>query len=95
MLALGGATEAAIWSNCFEIGKVPEEWSRIPYGRPLANQHLHILNDALQECPDNVLGQIFISGKGLAQGYWNDQQKQTWPFLSILKPVRDCTELEI
>lgn len=81
VLALGGATEAAIWSNCFEIGKVPEEWSRIPYGRPLANQHLHILNDALQECPDNVLGQIFISGRGLAQGYWNDQQKTDMAFL--------------
>ena len=28
-----------------------------------------------------MLGQIFISGKGLAQGYWNDQQKTDMAFL--------------
>ena len=37
--ALGGATEASIWSNWIEIPKqIPEGWESIPYGRPLKNQ---------------------------------------------------------
>ena len=50
VISLGGATEAAIWSNMFEIprGWKPSEagWSCIPYGRPLRNQTMYILDDA-------------------------------------------------
>ncbi|WP_336217210.1 AMP-binding protein, partial [Nonomuraea sp. LPB2021202275-12-8] len=37
LVALGGATEAAIWSNfCPVPVKVPDGWVSVPYGRPLA-----------------------------------------------------------
>ncbi|MTI11544.1 AMP-binding protein, partial [Sansalvadorimonas verongulae] len=38
ILALGGATEAAIWSNSFSVMAIEEQWSSIPYGTPLGNQ---------------------------------------------------------
>ncbi len=80
VVALGGATEASIWSNCYIVGDVPQSWKSVPYGRPLKNQRFHILNEALQECPDNVPGQLFIAGKGLAKGYWNDPEKTAFSF---------------
>ena len=47
VISLGGATEAAIWSNMFHIKKgwKPSEqgWNCIPYGRPLRNQTMYIL----------------------------------------------------
>jgi amino acid adenylation domain-containing protein len=71
LIALGGATEAAIWSNYHEVEHVAPEWRSIPYGRPLANQRFTVLNDRLQACPVWLAGQLHIAGQGLARGYRN------------------------
>ncbi|OWY35630.1 non-ribosomal peptide synthetase [Herbaspirillum aquaticum] len=71
LLALGGATEAAIWSNCFEVVEIAPEWKSIPYGFPLANQQYHILDAQGRDCPDWVTGRLFIAGAGLAREYWH------------------------
>ena len=72
LYVLGGATEAAIWSNYFQVDEINPAWRSIPYGWPLANQTYHILNEALQPTPDGVPGRLFIGGAGLARGYWGD-----------------------
>jgi pyochelin synthetase len=81
IVALGGATEAAIWSNVHEVGRgevaaLDPVWTSIPYGTPLAGQMLHVVNGRSEECPDWVIGEIEISGAGVARGYWRDA-KQT------------------
>ncbi|HEV8581211.1 MAG TPA: amino acid adenylation domain-containing protein [Thermoanaerobaculia bacterium] len=73
VISLGGATEASIWSICYPIAAVDPSWTSIPYGRPLANQRFHVLNEALEPCPDWVPGELYIAGGGLAQGYWRDE----------------------
>jgi thioesterase domain-containing protein/acyl-CoA synthetase (AMP-forming)/AMP-acid ligase II len=75
--ALGGATEAAIWSNAHEVGSaevaaLDPAWTSIPYGTPLAGQMLHVVNGRGEDCPDWVIGEIEISGAGVARGYWRD-----------------------
>ena len=36
---MGGATEAAIWSNFIQVQlPLPSKWVSIPYGKPLAGQ---------------------------------------------------------
>lgn len=72
IISLGGATEASIWSVHFPIGEVPAEWKRIPYGKPLANQTLHVLGHRLDPCPVWTTGEIYIGGTGVAKGYWAD-----------------------
>ena len=84
IIGLGGATEASVWSNIYPIETVPEDWKSIPYGRPMTNQRYYILNDALEECPDHVPGQLHIAGVGLARGYWGDKEKTDAAF--ILRP---------
>ncbi|WP_306323274.1 MULTISPECIES: amino acid adenylation domain-containing protein [unclassified Streptomyces] len=82
VVSLGGATEAAIWSVFHPIGEVPPEWSRIPYGRPLANQRLHVLHADLTPCPVWTPGEIFIGGVGLARGYWADPERSAERFVT-------------
>ncbi|MDR3537694.1 MAG: amino acid adenylation domain-containing protein [Acetobacteraceae bacterium] len=72
IVALGGATEAAIWSNAHEVGALDPDWPSIPYGTGLAGQRLHVVNARGEPCPDWVIGEIEISGAGLARGYWRD-----------------------
>jgi amino acid adenylation domain-containing protein len=72
LVALGGATEAAIWSNAQEIDALDPAWPSIPYGLPLAGQMLHVVNARGEPCPDWTIGEIEIAGAGLARGYWRD-----------------------
>ncbi|OKI71751.1 non-ribosomal peptide synthetase [Micromonospora sp. CB01531] len=70
-VALGGATEAAIWSNACEVAAVPEHWRSIPYGRPLRNQRYRVTDSRGRDCPDWVPGELRIGGAGVALGYRN------------------------
>ncbi len=74
IISLGGATEASIWSNYFIIEKVDSSWKSIPYGYPLTNQQFYILNERLEPSPDHVTGDLYIAGKGLARGYYNNKK---------------------
>ena len=80
--SLGGATEAAIWSNYFAVGEVDGEWASIPYGLPLSNQWFHVLDEVLQPRPDWVAGELYIGGAGLARGYWRDEERTRAQFLT-------------
>jgi len=82
LVAMGGATEASIWSNWFAVEQVESSWSAIPYGYPLTNQAYHVLDDALRDRPDYVTGDLYISGTGLAAGYENDTQRTAESFIT-------------
>ncbi len=69
VVALGGATEASIWSNFFAVESVDPAWKSIPYGTPLANQRFHVLDQHFEPVPTWVPGELFIAGDGLAAGY--------------------------
>jgi yersiniabactin nonribosomal peptide synthetase len=68
-VAMGGATEASIWSNAIEVGEVPPEWKSIPYGTPLRNQRYRVSDSRDRDCPDWVPGELRIGGAGVALGY--------------------------
>ncbi|MBV8201787.1 MAG: AMP-binding protein, partial [Acidobacteria bacterium] len=69
VLALGGATEATVWSNWFPVDVVDPAWPSIPYGRPLANCRYHVLDDDWNPCPIGVAGALYIGGDCLCAGY--------------------------
>ncbi|MCK9893445.1 amino acid adenylation domain-containing protein [Frankia sp. AgB32] len=81
LMSLGGATEASIWSVHYPIGAVPPEWSRIPYGTPLANQTMHVYNQWLEPSPVWATGEIYIGGAGVARGYWADPDRTAERFI--------------
>ncbi|MFF5481864.1 amino acid adenylation domain-containing protein [Streptomyces sp. NPDC012935] len=83
LIALGGATEAAIWSNAYDDGSVPPGWRSVPYGRPLGNQRFRVVDRAGRDCPDWVPGELWIGGAGVALGYHadRDQTAERFPVL--------------
>lgn len=74
MTGLGGATEASIWSNFHICDETDDNRVSIPYGYPLSNQRFRVLNTQQQDCPDYVIGELYILGTGVASGYCNDAQ---------------------
>lgn len=80
-ISLGGATEAAIWSILHPITEVKKSWKSIPYGRPLSNQMFYILNFAGELCPVGTVGELYIGGMGLAEGYLHDPEQTEAAFI--------------
>ncbi|SEP53568.1 non-ribosomal peptide synthetase [Amycolatopsis saalfeldensis] len=82
VISLGGATEGSIWSICFPIERREPGWTSIPYGRPLANQSWHILDETGRDAPTWVPGHLHIGGAGVALGYFNDPERTGAAFVS-------------
>ena len=63
-----GPTETVINASRFKVeGK---QGTRIvPIGRPKINTQMHLLDDALQPVPVGVIGEIYIGGGHVANGY--------------------------
>lgn len=77
---LGGATEASIWSINHEFCD-ERIYEKIPYGKPLSNQAMDVCNEDGESCPVWVQGEIIIKGKGLAKGYFNDDNLTNQKFI--------------
>jgi amino acid adenylation domain-containing protein/FkbM family methyltransferase len=69
VMALGGATEATVWSNWFPVDVVDPAWPSIPYGRPIANASYHVLDAAFTPSPIGAPGALYIGGDCLCAGY--------------------------
>jgi amino acid adenylation domain-containing protein len=69
LLSMGGATEVSIWSIAHEVDAIEPHWKSIPYGRPLANQWCFNTDIADHLSPPMAVGELHISGRGVARGY--------------------------
>ena len=67
ILNMYGPTETTIWSTVDEVGSA-EPTQNI--GKPLVNQQVYVLDDALQPVPPGVDGELWIGGEGVTRGYW-------------------------
>ncbi|BBY25552.1 hypothetical protein MSTO_57570 [Mycobacterium stomatepiae] len=63
-----GPTETVV--NCTSFPVQGTQGTRIvPIGKPKINTQVYLLDDALQPVPVGVIGEIYIAGKHVAQGY--------------------------
>lgn len=69
---LGGPTECSVASNTYEIDQVPAHWMSIPYGKPIQNMQIYILDDRGSLLPQGIEGDLYVSGIGLSEGYLNN-----------------------
>lgn len=83
VISLGGATEAGIWSLWHEIGGSTRNLKTIPYGKALAGQSVHVLDELLQPCPVWAVGNLWIGGKSLAKGYLGDPDMTSKSFVQL------------
>ena len=81
VLASGGPTETAIWCTQFPVEAVPADWKSIPYGKPLSNQSMHVLDALLEPRGVWATGEIFIGGAGVGRGYLNDEEHTAQRFI--------------
>ncbi len=69
LINMYGQTETAGIVMTHPITAIPMAGKIIPIGRPIANTQAFILDVRMQPVPIGVSGELFIGGKGIAQGY--------------------------
>ena len=74
-----GPTEATTFSTTFEI-TAPAAGS-VPIGRPIANAQAYVLDARQQPLPLGVVGELYIGGAGVANGYLNQPQLTAEKFI--------------
>ena len=86
-----GPTEAADDITQFIVNKpLPEHQRTVPIGKPLANLNLYILDEEMQLLPVGVPGEICVSGIGVGDGYWKNQEKTNLCF--VPNPFTDANQ---
>jgi amino acid adenylation domain-containing protein len=73
-----GPTETTIWSTIAEL-KPP--FDMVTIGNPIDNTQIYILDKALNPVPVGIPGELYISGTGLARGYWNQPELTRQKFI--------------
>ena len=66
-----GPTETTIWSCIMKVNE-PSDCRMI--GSPIDNTQVYILDGRLNLLPIGAIGNIYIRGKGLAKGYYLQEE---------------------
>ncbi|MFJ8628730.1 amino acid adenylation domain-containing protein [Kitasatospora sp. NPDC093550] len=64
-----GVAEAAFCNNEYRVPEDADPTAPVPYGHPLPNQRLLVLDALLRAVPAGVPGELCVAGEGLARGY--------------------------
>ena len=64
-----GPTEATVGCMIHRFDPVQDDRILVPIGIPAANTQIYILDEKQKPVGENVIGELFIAGVGLARGY--------------------------
>ncbi|KAI0554287.1 hypothetical protein F4679DRAFT_527807 [Xylaria curta] len=85
-----GPTENTVISTFYEIPRFEGILNGVPIGRAISNSGAYVVDSLLRLVPIGVIGELVVTGDGLARGYTDPQQNFN-RFISIdidEKPVR-------
>ncbi|SMO83546.1 amino acid adenylation domain-containing protein [Chryseobacterium rhizoplanae] len=79
-----GTTETTIDSSYFEssLGLLPKE-GNVPIGKPMHNTSYFILNNNKKLVPVGVIGELYIGGAGVSNGYLNRNELNEERFIKL------------
>ena len=74
-----GPTENTTFSLTYRIED--EVLPSIPIGKPLNNRQVYILNESHQLQGKGIIGELYLGGRGLSQGYLNNEELTSAQFI--------------
>ncbi len=66
-----GPSEATIGCIYHKFNPELDTEISVPIGHPIHNMEVYILDRFLHPVPQGVIGELYVGGTGLANGYWN------------------------
>jgi amino acid adenylation domain-containing protein len=77
-----GPTEMTTFAATGGIPRSARPLDSVPLGRALDNVRLYVLDRELRPAPQGVAGELYISGAGLARGYFRDPAQTAGRFVA-------------
>ncbi|MGL5385982.1 MAG: amino acid adenylation domain-containing protein [Enterobacterales bacterium] len=78
-----GPTEGTTLTLTHVLSHLDVMGDNIPLGKPIDQTQAFILDDKFQRVPAGKMGRIYISGEGLARGYWQRPELNRERFITI------------
>jgi acyl-coenzyme A synthetase/AMP-(fatty) acid ligase/aryl carrier-like protein len=66
-----GPTECSVWSTAYRLRHDEQPQAHFPIGRPIWNTRVYVLDSYLSSVCVGVIGELYVSGLGVARGYLN------------------------
>lgn len=66
-----GPTETVVGCMIYKYDEEMDRGTSVPIGRPIDNAQIYILDSDFNIVPTGVIGEIYVSGDGVARGYLN------------------------
>ncbi|ADB50870.1 non-ribosomal peptide synthetase [Conexibacter woesei] len=84
VFSMYGPTETCVEATCFAVDRdTPVDWPHVPLGTPLPNVGVDVRDERLRPLPAGELGEICISGAGLARGYLHEPPGARPAFVAV------------
>lgn len=80
LLHVYGPTETTTFACWHEVRHVAENAATVPIGKAIAGTEIHVLDEDGVAAPR---GELFLSGAGLAHGYWNARELTAKKFVTL------------
>ncbi|MEC0120812.1 non-ribosomal peptide synthetase [Paenibacillus apiarius] len=64
-----GPTETVVGCMIYRYDPMRDKGTSVPIGQPIDNVQIYLLDQRLDPVPNGTIGEIFISGDGVARGY--------------------------
>ncbi len=81
ILNVYGPTETTIFSTSYKLSNSQPTGKVVPIGKPIANTRIYILDSQLNLVTMGGIGEIYISGAGLAKEYHNSPELTAAKFI--------------
>ncbi|EKU98797.1 amino acid adenylation enzyme/thioester reductase family protein [Leptolyngbya sp. PCC 7375] len=75
-----GPTETTVWCTAYRI---PAEPGAVAIGKAIPNTQIYLLDKDLHPVPIGAIGEIYVGGDGVTQGYWNQPEKTALSFVML------------
>ncbi|HLJ85388.1 MAG TPA: amino acid adenylation domain-containing protein [Candidatus Angelobacter sp.] len=82
LLHVYGPTENTTFSSWQAVNNVEIGATTVPIGNSISNSRCYVLDQWLDLAPPGVTGELFVSGAGLALGYWNRRARTAESFVA-------------
>ena len=66
-----GPSEATVFAASHQITEVPDDARVVPIGTPISSTQCYVLNSRLRPVGTGMVGEIYVGGERIAQGYVN------------------------
>ncbi len=76
-----GPTETVVGSMIYEYNQVRDKEGSVPIGKAIANTCIYLLDQDCNPVPLGHIGELYISGDGVARGYLNNPEQTEKAFL--------------